>query len=623
MRRIAALVALLAPLLVVAALPGSSAAETRLSGSDNVATAIAWSNELFDSSEFAVLARNDSFADALAAGALSGHLDAPFLVTPTASLDARVRSELDRLGAETVLIIGGTAAVSEGVESSLQSSGFTTERLAGANRVDTAVQVAQTFGPVGAVVLARAFGTGTAGFADSLGGGSLAASLGAPLLLTDTASLSEATHHALMTLAPETVHIVGGTAAVSDAAADEVRALGIDVERHAGTNRFATAAAVLDASGADGAIALIDGVHADSWVSGFAASSAGGILLTNGADLPDETAAALGDTADAPLVCAPQVAAATCGVADDMLNGDDLVLAEGRMRIPAIDVGDADLTALPIGDDHIDRDSAQVGDLFLCSTFPTDGGGTMTEGPWMHGTTWDFTEKLWVRGQVTWSAAEATVTIDGDERVLAGNLLPVGHTTGTYPIADSDPAQEYDANPSSIVENDYEIRIPANPTPNSGEQCVGGEVGFALSGVVINSAVDAMGRDALAHELQDHCQGHPNNSGYHYHSISVCIDDGDNGHSALVGYALDGFGIYGTRSEHGVVVTNEDLDECHGHTHTITWDGASVSMYHYHATWEFPYAVGCFRGTNAISGPVLGGDAGGTGGGGQMPPPPR
>jgi hypothetical protein len=29
-------------------------------------------------------------------------------------------------------------------------------------------------------------------------------------------------------------------------------------------------------------------------------------------------------------------------------------------------------------------------------------------------------------------------------------------------------------------------------------------------------------------------------------------------------------------------------------------------MYHYHATWEFPYVVGCFHGTNTFHGPVLG-----------------
>jgi hypothetical protein len=37
-------------------------------------------------------------------------------------------------------------------------------------------------------------------------------------------------------------------------------------------------------------------------------------------------------------------------------------------------------------------------------------------------------------------------------------------------------------------------------------------------------------------------------------------------------------------------MSNADLDECHGHEH------GSLG-YHYHATIEYPYTVGCYRGT--------------------------
>ena len=67
------------------------------------------------------------------------------------------------------------------------------------------------------------------------------------------------------------------------------------------------------------------------------------------------------------------------------------------------------------------------------------------------------------------------------------------------------------------------------------------------------------------------------------------------------------------------MLTNADLDECHGHTHAIAWDGRTVTMYHYHATWEFPYVLGCFRGTSTVRAPAFGSGAGGPPGG----PPPR
>src|SRR3546814_15494842 len=59
-----------------------------------------------------------------------------------------------------------------------------------------------------------------------------------------------------------------------------------------------------------------------------------------------------------------------------------------------------------------------------------------------------------------------------------------------------------------------------------------------------------------------------------YHSVSDCAtDDHGDGHSDLVGYAFDGFGIFGHYGEDGETLTNDDLDECHGHTHEIEGDG--------------------------------------------------
>lgn len=72
----------------------------------------------------------------------------------------------------------------------------------------------------------------------------------------------------------------------------------------------------------------------------------------------------------------------------------------------------------------------------------------------------------------------------------------------------------------------------------------------------------------MAYETQDACKGHPQESGvYRYHSRSNCVADQrePSGHSALVGYLLDGFGIYGPYSEKGQALACKDLDEFHGH----------------------------------------------------------
>ena len=255
-----------------------------------------------------------------------------------------------------------------------------------------------------------------------------------------------------------------------------------------------------------------------------------------------------------------------------------------------------DPTRLPLGDE-LAADAPTCDQAFTCQRFDPNAGGAMVQGPWFNEDgTWDVTKKLYVRGSVEWDH-QMTVTVAGDDRVIASNDLP-DHPTGEFPVAADDPVADYDRNPSSIGAQSLEYTLTANPTVAASATCIGGEVGVLLTGVMLFSPFDAMGRDAVAWESPDSCHGHPQNQGmYHYHSLTTCSDDPGSGHSSLLGYAFDGFGIFGTRGDDGSAVTNADLDECHGHTHAIDWDGAEVEMYHYHATAEFPYVVGCYRGT--------------------------
>jgi hypothetical protein len=259
--------------------------------------------------------------------------------------------------------------------------------------------------------------------------------------------------------------------------------------------------------------------------------------------------------------------------------------------------GGVDLTKLQIGDGKISA-APKTGYLWSCQQTYGAAAGAFRTGDWFNVTTgtFDLTRKPVVDGAVSWQSS-MTVAIEGTSRVFSSNGLP-NHTTGVYPVAKNDDAAAYDPNPNQISAQHNTYRLPANPAVAETSRCAGGQVGIMLSGAPIFNAVDAGGRDAVAHELQDSCEGHPEVRGqYHYHSLTSCIDDAGTGHSKLLGYALDGFGIFGTRGENGQEMTNATLDECHGHTHEIEWDGKTVSMYHYHATAEYPYTVGCFRGT--------------------------
>ena len=276
-----------------------------------------------------------------------------------------------------------------------------------------------------------------------------------------------------------------------------------------------------------------------------------------------------------------------------------VLLALAMLGTSAAAAHDIDLTRLPLGDGKISTEP-KPGFIWACRIDP-GAGGAFRNGPWIKADgTYDFTRKAVVPGDVHWPS-RYTMRVEGTNRVFSLNDLP-SHGTGTFPIPPGSTAYQTDRNPNSIVPQTFDVVLPAEPVAAAAPSCAPGAVGILLSGAVLFNALDAPGRDAVAHETQDKCQGHPQQSGvYHYHWITTCIEDKRevDGHSALVGYALDGFGIFGRYGEGGKLLSGSDLDACHGHTHAITWNGKRVVMYHYHATWDFPYTIGCMRGAYA------------------------
>jgi putative cell wall-binding protein len=125
-----------------------------------------------------------------------------------------------------------------------------TRRVAGETRFETAVEIAREAFPDGAedIVLAR----GDV-FADALAGALLAGALDAPILLTQVDVLTPGTAEAIGELGATNVWLLGGEAAISDATAQQVGALGgvTTVVRIDGANRFDTARLVAAAATED------------------------------------------------------------------------------------------------------------------------------------------------------------------------------------------------------------------------------------------------------------------------------------------------------------------------------------------------------------------------------------
>lgn len=322
----------------------------------------------------------------------------------------------------------------------------------------------------------------------------------------------------------------------------------------------------------------------------------------------------------------------------------------GFLAVLAICTGSAavahnvDLSALPIGDDGYSG-APVLGKVYSCQRgFNKNAPGAQSTGPWKKSDgTFDLSIKPFVPGEVK-HVSELEIRRQGESRRVTGNGLP-DHPTGTYPVPQSSEAARYDRNPGRIQAQKIDLTLSADPEVANAPSCLPmGAIGIMLSGSVLFHALDARGDDAQANEILDACAGHPQQQGvYHYHGHSPCWQDGHdaNGHSTLVGYAADGFGIFGWDDAGGATLYTRDLDECHGHVGPVEWDGRMVEIYHYHITPDFPYSVACYKGTPARFGVGAGGgppSAGGPGmmrpgdfgrgpppppGGGRMPPPPR
>ena len=215
--------------------------------------------------------------------------------------------------------------------------------------------------------------------------------------------------------------------------------------------------------------------------------------------------------------------------------------------------------------------------------------------------------------------AKDTAGNDVQYRYFKGNGLP-NFAMGQFPVQPGTPAYDYysilpggqdylTADLIPVATYNLESYIPKVPIENpkgpDGKVLPGPIasliVGISLHGVpwhleMANSDTSWFNPyDALP---PDQCWGHPYSKQYHIHAYSwKCFpDQGSSGPSPLFGYALDGYGIYGPRGEDGQMITNAQLDECHGHTAPVMWDGKMTNIYHYHLNREYPYSIGCFHG---------------------------
>lgn len=179
-----------------------------------------------------------------------------------------------------VIVVGGPAAVSNGVVGHLEScTSGVVERRAGTDRFATAATLSEGFTGVDTVFIA----TG-ANYPDAITAGSPAALKNAPILLTNHDTIPGSTWSALDRLAPSEIVLLGGTTAISERVEDLLRDRFASVLRLGGADRYETSSMISawafpDPADVDTVYVADGSSYADAIVGGSPATRDGAPVL--------------------------------------------------------------------------------------------------------------------------------------------------------------------------------------------------------------------------------------------------------------------------------------------------------------------------------------------------------
>lgn len=203
---------------------------TRLGGADRYETAEIIADEVIGylgewgwTVDTAFVATGRNYPDALAAAPLAAGLYRPIYLSDPECISDSTAQAMRSAGITETVLLGGEAVVSPATKAKLLGLGMTADRIAGADRYETAAKIAQ-YGvdEYGFTWDGVALATGKS-FADALAGGVAQAYMGSVMLLSSPDSLSEPSLDALEANAAEIhgIRFLGGTKALSQTVRDQ------------------------------------------------------------------------------------------------------------------------------------------------------------------------------------------------------------------------------------------------------------------------------------------------------------------------------------------------------------------------------------------------------------------
>lgn len=216
----------------------AAATEQVLAGSNRHSTAVQVSQKGWSSAENVVLVNDSAIADALAATPLAEELNAPILLTGKNKLNSTTKSEIERLGAQNIYLIGGESVLSDNLSAEISGR---TYRISGSSREKTALAIAKKINelnPVKTIAVVN----GTTGLADAVSIASVAAEKDMAIILSNPKSGVSLSKEFIYSNGIEKSYVIGGDKAVPNYVMSSLPGS----ERVSGSNRNDTNAKVIE-----------------------------------------------------------------------------------------------------------------------------------------------------------------------------------------------------------------------------------------------------------------------------------------------------------------------------------------------------------------------------------------
>ena len=192
------------------------------------------------------------------------------------------------------------------------------------------------------------------------------------------------------------------------------------------------------------------------------------------------------------------------------------------------------------------------------------------------------------------SAGGASVACDTNYAYISSNSLP------SHAMMNGITASNLQVPLAQNFQGANGWKVPLKPAiAEVTTSAVDGPIGVAVNGVLIFNPCKQGGcqnGDTKVLGELDSCNGHAGRADdYHYHAAPICLMQGRAANywdTHPVGWALDGFAIYGYNDADGRVASRDSV--CGGNTGTVA---NGPQGYSYHVTDASPYVLSCFRGT--------------------------